>query len=474
MASNSNSGCDTPQSAGTRDLERQLARLLMPWLYFAPGERFFPVDLPSAARTASLWLADPLAQPPTATCEKTAGNIDARIDLTAATANHFTTVSGFNTIQKDVPPTPPFGMPVPKVDEVYQMYAGATLQAELTMYATVCRVQEVPNAHLFKGAAPGSKEVQTALAEGLIISYYMYFPACESAEFEAEGDWSGVSLLVPARPTQSADLSDPERLKAFLPVVSAYYRKATDGAPPSPYFVAANGGIRRWKDVEKGLDAGVGLNTHPIVYVSRGRHNCYYEVMSKTLPSSAPWQNFTPDAIENGQSTPGPADNALQGGGIEDMPFPVALAFPWMWLFAACATGCQYPASFDTSGPSTGGYVEGTDKTLAGDTGLPAATGSTYPPAGRWPAEPPPQQLAVRLEYVDLTNAEMAALWLYQGAWGAATQVTRTFTSDRERPSVWGAFRGARRPALAAWFLWNLFLDSVFGCGGNASATPLP
>lgn len=469
MASISNSGCDTPQSAAARDLERQLTQLLMPRLYFAPGERFFPVDLPSAIRASALWRADPQAKPPTAQQERAQGSIAVQADLTAATANHFTTVAGFDTVPKEVPTWPPFDMPLPKVDAVYERYADGSVGAELTMYASVCRVRDVPNAHLFKGAAVASKDVRDALPEGLIVNYYLYFPACESVDFEGEGDWSGISLLLPARPSQPADLTDPQRLQAFLPVVSAYYWKATDSAP-SPFFVAANGGIRRWTDIEKAADEGVRLATHPIVYVSSGRHNCYYKSTSKTVPSTAPWQNFTPDTIENGKATPGPANNALKGGGIEELPFPLALAFPWLWIAAACATGCQYPVTFDTSGLDSGGYYDGTDKASAWDSGLPGTAGSAYPPSGRSPDLA--QQLAVKLEYIDLTSPEMAALWLYQGAWGAATRVIRMPASPQKYE--WGSYRGARRPALAPWFLWNLFQDQVFGCGGKAPLTPAP
>ena len=114
MVLNRNVGCDTPQSAETRDIEQQLVHLFAPHLYFTPGERFFPVDLRSTIRASSLWLADLHAKPPAANQETQPGSIDPGVDLPTKTGDHFTTVVGFGTVQRSVPPEPPFVMPIPK------------------------------------------------------------------------------------------------------------------------------------------------------------------------------------------------------------------------------------------------------------------------------------------------------------------------------------------------------------------------
>jgi hypothetical protein len=488
MSTYREAGCDVLRIPDDPQIiERALVHRFMPIIYFAPGERFFPVDLRSTIRASALWFADPQAHPPAAQCEKQFGAIAPTVDLPTKTKNHFTTVAGFATTPKQVPPAAPFQMPVPLLDEVYRKYADGVVGAELTIYATVCNAHDVPNAHLFRNVKAASKEVGLALQEGLIINYYLYFPACESLELQSEGDWSGISLLIPHRPSQPEQLTDPAQLQPFLPVVAAYYRKTLDGAPPSPDFVAANGGFRRWQDVRKEPDQADGLETHPVVYVSQGRHNCYYQPMQGPfkVKFGSPWYG-TADRIETGGYTAGPTENKLTGDYPDDpsVNIPIEIIFPWMFFFHMCATGCQYPVSFDTSGIPLPDYMDGNETTASaevpGDKTVPAPAGAPYPPGGRWPGGgPPPRTFALKLEYVDLTNAEMAALWRYAGAWGAATNVSagEAWPSDPNTPvdvREWGDFRGVRRPALGSWFLWNLFWDSQFGCGGNASLTPEP
>jgi len=481
MATRRESGCDDLRWPDDPQLiERALIQCFMPVLYFNHGERFLPVDLQWTIRSSSLWHAYSERQPPTAVREKRAGAIDPVADLPATTESHFTTVFDFTNIANEVLPQPPFQLPLTLVDEVYQKYSGGTVRAELTIYATVCCANRVANAHLFNGAKFASKDVADTIQrhEALIINYYMYFPAYESLEVDSEGDWSGISLLIPARPTlnQAQNLNNPGVLKNFLPVVTAYYRKTIG---PSPSFVAANGGFRRWSDVKKVSDRPGGPETHPIVYVSDGRHNCYYQPRSGPVSTCAPWSGFTVDGIENGEYTPGPADDALQGGEPDPrIEIPLEVIFPPLFFFHMCASGCQYPVQFDSSGvvaPSSDANDTTASETSPGDTTVPASAGDPYPQGGRWPGGgPPPRQLALRLEYVDLTDAGMAGLWRFPGAWGAATQVYEANPSDPDHPNVRGYFGGVRRPALAAWFLWNLFLDSTFGCGGKSSVTQLP
>jgi hypothetical protein len=473
MTLKSDQGCGTPQDATRKQVHMRLAELFAPLVYFEPEERFFPVDLPATIQNSSLWRTDPTAQPPTTQREKDFGTINPVQDLVAATANHYTTVAGTGAILKKVTGQPPFNMPVPLLNEIHQKYKDGLIPAELTLYATVCSARDVPNSHLISHCA--DKDVAHGLSEGLIINYYMYFPACESPEFESEGDWAGISLLLRETPTQLAQLSSAAQINRFLPVMACYYHKTLEAAPPSPSFVAGSQGFRRWKDVKRGPEPSVGQDTHPFVYLSRGRHNCYYEPVTTTIKLLAPWEStFTADRIESGAYAAGPAEKTLQGGGIEEFPWWGYLIFPPFALLTACGTGCEYPVHFDSSGVPAG-YEEGEDRAKAGGYhGLPGSQGSTYPQTSAVNAPSPAQEIGLRLRYVDLDDPTTAGLWGYAGAWGGASLLKATPVWDPQNPLLWGYYRGARRPALAAWFVWNLFLDSTFGCGGTPQLTRSP
>ncbi len=475
---NRDAGCITPATAEARDVDRALVRLFSPHVLLTAGERFFPVDLQSTVQGSELWLCDTDvdAWPPTAHRVRAVGTIDVLADLPTAKGNHFTTVGGICHIR---PPTPEPGRGdtelAPCLDRISDVYSSGLIQAELTVYATVCTARDVPNRHLLRGTRFADQEVGDALDEGVILCYYLYFPAMESKEIEAEGDWAGIALLLPGRPTRLEQLTDPQRIREFEPVLAAYFRKTIRHTPPSPQFVAVGDGFRRWQNVPRGVDPALNLPTHPIVYVSEGRHNCTFGPGTTQLPLDPPWDwGFEPDDIERGAFSPGPAVNTLTGGGAEELPWWVIAICPELFFFNMCATGCDWPFQFDTSGLPPG-YQDG--ENVTSDDGYqphPADVGSPYPsgpPAGRPLSQ---RQLDLRVQYVDQTDPEMAALWRYSGAWGAATLHHYPWKAGVEEISYWGYYLGSRRPALAAWFLWNLFLDDTFGCCSTASLTPPP
>lgn len=474
MVQRTDKGCGGAGTSQAADVERLLVNLFSPIVYFTPDERFFPVDLESTMKASALWRLDSSASPPTAAVDAPAHSFDSTAELPVKTADHFSTVVGVCGVLPPAGSTPAGNVIAPCLDTVANAYSHGTVPAELTVYATVCDARTVPNAELFAGAVLAEKGVGRALQEGLIVCYYLYFPAMESLEIESEGDWSGIALLVPDRPTQASDLTDPARIPHFEPVLAAYFHKTIDGSPPAPHFVAANGGFRRWKDVTRGVEQSVNLATHPAVYVSKGRHNCLFAPGSSQLPLSPPWRgSFEPDKIETGAYFPGPASNTLTGGGIEDTPWWVYALFPPFALMVMCATGCDYPVHFDTSGIPPG-YQDGENTASdAGYQGLPGATPSPYPSQPAVAGTSSQRRLDLRLRYVDTTDPATGAIWGFAGAWGAVTlhhyPVTPGYPTN-----YWGYYRGARRPALAAWFLWNLFVDSAYGCRGNPSLTPVP
>jgi len=479
MALKSDKGCGTPKNANQKQIYQRLVQLFAPLVYFEQKEQFFPVDLPTTINNSSLWKMDHKAKLPTTQLKKDYKTINPVQDLPVATSYYYTTVTGTGFIQKSIEGQKPFDMPKPKLNEVYDKYKNGVIPAELTIYATVCSARDVPNSNLISECQGIDKNVQHGIKEGLIISYYMYFPACESPEFESEGDWSGISILLKETPTQLTDLYNPKGFKRFLPVISCYYRKTIDGAPPSPNFVAGDQGFRRWKDVKRIREQSVGEDTHPIIHVSRGRHNCYYEPTTTSIKLSAPWElSFTADRIESGDYAAGPAKpdvNTLQGGGIEDFPWWGYAIFPPFLPLVLCGTGCEYPVHFDTSGLPIG-YVEAEDQSkYSGYSGVPnSQSGSSYPKKSAEKVPASSKQITLMLRYVDLDDPTTTAIWGYSGAWGGATLDRATLAWDPENPRLWGDYRGAQRPALAAWFVWNLFVNGTFGCSGIPQLTRSP
>lgn len=458
----------------------KLAELFSPRIYFHPQERFFPVDLPSSITHSSLWRVDnPSARysSDAAHMEKDFGEIDTVQDLTVSTADHFTTVVGTDVLLRTEIGSSEHSieMPIPRVDDVYRKYTDGSIETELTVYATVCRTYDSTNSHLIDSMYLKDREIIRAVEEGLIINYYLYFPARESNEFVSEGDWSGISLLLKNPHIVNGEIKDPQ----LLPVLACYFQKTIAGPFQefaSHNFVAGRHGFRRWQNIQRDIEPSTGHKTHPVVYVSRGRHNCYYEPNSSNIQLGPPWYSWiSPDDIENGELKAGPVDTTISGGVDWSSISPVVYAiFPPLFFFAMCASGCESPIRFDGSGlPS--GYEEGEDQT--GDDGFLGSTdgvGSSYP-TGQAPDVPIGQRTVnLILKYVDINNSEMAALWGYAGAWGGASMNMTTPLSDQDTQSNWGYYQGARRPLLTTWFFWNLFQDWTYGCAGKASLPSPP
>ena len=490
MSLRTDQGCGTPQEVDHKEVYKRLISIFAPIVRFDPQERFYPVDLQTNINSSSVWRVNHQPYPPTTQLIWNEGTFDPAQDVAVTTEHDYTTVVGTKNFTREEDEQT-FILPTPLIDDVYQKYTDGSIDAELSIYATVCIANEDTNIHLLKydhQSKDGSvsewllrdSEVQEAFSNGLIVNYYMFFPARESPEFESEGDWSGISLLLKNSPQDISDLDTSEEIKRFSPVLACYFSKTIDGAPPSPHFVARTQGLRRWQNVQRApYSQTIDVKTHPVVYVSLGRHNCYFEGVTNRVELSPPWNfQYTPNGIESGEMTSGPADITVRGytdwGSI---PWWAYAAFPPLFIFVACASGCEYPVHFDGTIPPHG-YEEGEDITRDGGYGgLASDTGSSYPPI---PASEDPtvsRHIYLRLRYVDLDDATMAALWGYPGAWGAATlhiAGSRWGDEDPSRKKLWGYYQGVRRPSLSAWFVWNLFLDTTFGCGGRAEVTSLP
>ncbi len=459
-----------------KDAYEKLARAFAPRLYFDPQERFFPVDLMSAVRNSSLWRLQATSPDvePSAVLVRDTGLIDPIMDLSSASKEYFMTVCGVEEKTEEIDGIL-HKFPVPLIDDIYELYSSGKISARLTIYASVCRANEAINSHLVNqpGCKGGDKELRAALAEGgLIINYYMYFPAYESPEFEAEGDWSGISIIFPPPVIDESggiDVRDPGN----QPLFAVYYKKVipwiySDNWKAAFYFTASYSEFRRWESVTKERDADLGIDTHPVVYISLGRHNCYFEPTEQNI-SIMNGGLFSTEDIENGSLSPGPSDRTITGGSSwGEVILDSAIILPAsliLFLVALCATGCENPFEFDPV--ITPPDYDAEDKVDEGGYHVTQSdSGSGYPsnPSSDIPEDR--RNLDFELVYVDLENRELETLWTYEGAWGGAV-VLNDYASDGSLLRQWGYYKGFRRPILSAWFLWDLFRDWTYGCAGT-------
>ncbi len=485
MGGRLDSGCKQKNPL-LKDVYEKLARTFAPRLYFDPQERFFPVDLMSAVRNSSLWRLEATSPDVDtgAVLVKDTGLIDHIMDLSSASKEYFMTVGGIKEQTEEIDGIP-HKFPVPLIDDIYELYSSGEIAARLTIYASVCRANEAINSHLVNqpGCKGGDKELRAALAEGgLIINYYMYFPAYESPEFEAEGYWSGISIILPPPVIDESggiDVRDPGN----QPIFAVYYKKVipwiySDDWKAALYFTASYSEFRRWESVTKERDADLGMDTHPVVYISLGRHNCYFEPMEQNI-SIMSGGLISPDSIENGELSPGPSDRTITGTNTWDSEaifiselslavgsifvHPLIILFFLELLIVSCATGCE-PYKFD---PVVDIDNDTEDKVDEGGYHVTQSdSGSEYPTSPSSDLPEDRRNLDFELVYVDLENRELETLWTYEGAWGGAV-VLNDYASDGSLLRQWGYYQGFRRPILSAWFLWDLFRDWTYGCAGT-------
>ncbi len=468
MASRRDSACMAKESQ--QQLYRELVKIFSPRLFFDPQERFFPVDLLSTFKSSSLWLVDPSApfESQKSTMLKAAGEIDLIADLSNASEYNYLTVAGTGEAECKFQDSS-FNVPVPRIDKVYELYSQGIIPSELTIYASVCQASQAINSKLIiqPNCEAGDQEVFNAIAEhGLLLNYYFYFPAYESPEIQTEGDWSGITLLLKKpKVDSSGNIVRPED----LPILACYYQKSTPWPwahkwDPSIKFWAENKVFRRWDQITKDIDGETGLATHPFVYVSLGRHNCYFEPTTTSV-GITDYSPFTTDSIENGQLSPGPSDRTITGSqDWYSTPMAVMYALcPVIYLIAICANGCEPPIQFD---PEISLNESGEDQVKEGGyVGGASPAGSIYP---KKTAENQPvshRSFDLKLVYVGQDGSETAHLWTYAGAWGGASVFMDLLPDGTVRN--YGFYRGVRRPILSAWFLWDLFTNWQYGCAGT-------
>ncbi len=466
MASRLDPGCIANQ-ADIQDVYLRLANLFSPRLFFDPQERFFPVDLTSAVDTSSLWMRNPDSpyNAQTSTLLKTQGEINPETDMANASPDYYTTIPGTGTKMLEVGGES-FEVPVPLIEKVHQVYASGQVNARLTIYCSICRANEAINRHLIiqPQCRAGDREIWSTIAEGgLLLNYYFYFPAYDSPEIKSEGDWSGITLLLKhPRLDSNGNIMNPEG----LPILTCYYRKSLSwpnfSQPPSLNLLAGRLEFRKWDQVEKQTDSVTGLSTHPVVYVSLGRHNCYYEPTMTNIPIYTS-DLLTAEDIENGSLTPGPSDRTITGKENWSSD-PILYIIPPVWLIALCAKGCEPPISFD---PEYTYAQDGEDQArqggFAGTTGLP---GSSYPKTQSENLPENERNLDFDLALVRFDDIKMLSMWSYAGAWGGAISIL-DYASDGSILREYGFYQGTKRPIMSAWFLWNLFMDWQYGCAGT-------
>ena len=456
-------GCGSPQEKTLKNIFRSLVAMYAPILVFDPDESFFPVDLPSTRNASALYEIN--GDRTNAKNKKLVTKSIKDSDLANADKDHFITVipeplwkTEINTISQ-----PPFKMPVPDIQAIHQRYIGIgsdRINAKLTIYGSVCRANKVPN---YKGLLDQrtlkDAEVQLALAEeGVIINYYFYFPAMDTVEEKREGDWSGISILLDKIPVQ-------KYLYSAKPVLICYFKKVRNRNRNGPnYLWSGPEGFRKPSGVQMYRFHGEPIESHPLVYISKGRHNCYFENTSDTttLRTGSPWkQSPEPEKVENGAYSSKKESNTVYGS--SDGLWVLGFLFPPFFGFACPAKGRKKYDMFedveDVKRP--GGHEIKPEKN-------PSAV-TNYPPSGKPGSKP----YKFDVEYVDTeSDVAMNANWGFAGYWGVAKNDAYPFkriVGDEKGPIIqenWGVFGGMRRPNLAAWFLWNLYFDAFYGAGG--------
>lgn len=464
-------GCGTPENGNEKDIHRRLLDIFCPTLHFHEDERFFPVDVTSTIEHSSLWAYDPNQQISPNTCIQILdkGHIqNPSVDLQHSTPFHFTTVTDLSWVTSINYDGNEIFSPTLKIEEIYRMYRDEIIP-ELTIYGMVCQANNTSNSQLFNNIQSMDPLIQKAIADGFLLTYYFFFPAYESVDLASEGDWCGIVLLINGMPNSIEDLE--RNLNRYEPVLSCYFTKSIIGYPPSPKMIAQPNGIRRWSDVNRDMDENLNIRTHPIVYISRGRHHCYYEPTDKVISLISPWfGRITSDAVEEGLYIPAPVDNKVVGGtDFGAIKWYVYVLVPFLLPIAMCASGCDFPFGFDKSGlPPTHDVPDIAND--SGYVGLPASIGTNFPRNPSGEEDPGNRMISIKLEYVDLSDQRFAAIWHFPGAWGSATKKCIGQHYQNEINFI----QGVRRPLLAAWFNFNLFVDYIYGPGGVPGLAPIP
>lgn len=461
-------GCGTPENSDEKDINRRLLNIYSPILHFHEQERFFPVDITSTIKHSSLWTYDPDQKLSPDTCINILdkGHItNPDDDLQNLTNNHFTTVTDLKWVTKSISDYDDIYSPTPEIEEIYRVYKDEIIP-ELTIYGMVCKTKDTTNSHLFANTRIMNALVEKSIADGVLLTYYFFFPAYESEDLVSEGDWCGVALLLKSMPNSIGDLES--NLEFYSPVLSCYFTKSIDGYPPSPMMVAQPNGIRRWIDVNRDLDENLNVRTHPIVYISKGRHQCYYEPIDKMNSLFSPWVGaIFAFAVEEELYTPAPVDYLVRGG--TEIKCYHYVIFPPLAIFVALASACKRLTSFDKSGVPLVHNVHDVAND-SGYMGLTTSVGSTYPKNPSGEGDLINRILSIKLEYVDLSDKNFAAIWQFPGAWGSATKKILGQTNKNELNKI----QGVRRPLLGAWFNFNLFVDHIYGPGGEVGLIPHP
>jgi hypothetical protein len=483
---------------GNAQIYKDLVKIFSPILIFDDYERFFPVDIPSWLNSSSYYTIEgnqyfdehahfqfgPPVKP---------------TDLIDRT-NCFLTIGGYISESREIvvdydsdnqPITKTINVPNPDIQKVYDIYSSGKIKAKLTIYATVCKLKDVPNFHFLKSYDCNKifKLLGTDnLDECLLINYYFFFPAMDDGQIEKrEGDWAGISILFKRTPNINA-------LENDLPVLTCYYKKNGDN------FASYPDGFCKWDsqrlrkiqdDKIKNKLTGALLETHPVVYISLNQHNCYYEPGKKKIPHKNPWKNSTPDKIENGAYNPetaavtGESDLAapaavLIGTGVGcaagGIAGPVGVFFGCIiGFFVSCgiacgaATGDQQDWAYEDieDNVGSGGYNCVPDSAVT-----PVPPGSDNYPTTKGDSTPGNLLLKLNVVYVDLNDPDSKNWWGYKGLWGASDISEYTYfywwegnPQEKKREiKKWAHYGGCERPNLGPWFLWNLYFDQM-GCG---------
>jgi hypothetical protein len=222
-------------------------------------------------------------------------------------------------------------------------------------------------------------------------------------------------------------------------------------------------------------DQETGQHSHPGLFVSKGRHNCYDQAVDTTV--SVPtlwWPNPEPQTVENGEYQPGPTNTVGHdsGAGLA-IGLAVPIVGPLVYFLVALCSG---DLGFDTSGldqplpPTPPGRDAHDTARSDGHTGHSAGTGTGLPTG--YPQPGGPLEIGLNTVYVDLRDQAASDAWAYPGSWGSQAVAHYTDTQNgSDTPENYERFGQDYRPNLAPWFLWNLYFDPTLGSSGAGFTT---
>lgn len=454
-----------------KEIYKELVNIFAPVVYLDSSERFFPVDLTSTLTHSKIYSFEDR----TATLKYSSistnsnENILDEIILKSLETNCFTTVGNFDMIDHKLDINPPeiVKVPKPNLEKIFEEYSTGELKnAVPTIYATVNEINQYSQIDLLDNQFDDEykqkfKDFKEKIKDGILINYYFYFPACETKMgFIREGDWSGISILLKNKPQSTTDLynvKDPFwnqlcKNTDFQPIACCFSK---DG--DNFNVNAIKSGFRLWSNVNTIEDSKITLplgdfwNTHPVIYISKGLHNCYYNYVDNTIDISIKSDDVSKECPNGPFCFDPPLEEPQnRSSGILECLILIGLlvaGFTITWIINSCTDDDKDEKKNNDITTSNilqtiPDKVDNNGNVLISETVNNSSISVN-------------KRKSLVIKYIDLEDSQTKAIWNYKGFWGAAR--SEIYLNSSQNEIVFGNFGGFKRPNLESWFLWNLY-----------------